>query len=158
MFRSLRRTKNATSIETAKSLLKNEKRAVLAVNGDDGYPYALPVNYIYDESTSKIYIHGAKSGHKVDSLKKNDKVCFTVYGNEEFIEGDWAPYVYSTIVYGRCRLISDMEATKAHVRELALRYYPTEEEADECMSKYINEVQLYEITIEHICGKRIHEK
>lgn len=57
---------------------------MLAVNGDDGYPFAIPVNYFYDQEQDKIYFHGAKSGHKVDALKKNDKVCFTVYGKEHF--------------------------------------------------------------------------
>lgn len=158
MFRSLRRTKREIPVEAAKALLKNEKRGVLAVNGDDGYPFAVPVNYIYDEINNKIYIHGAKSGHKVDALKKCDKVCFTVYGNEEFEEGDWAPYVSSTVVFGRCALIADAELTRSRVRELAVKYYPTEKEADEELEKYIAEVQLYEITIEHLCGKRIHEK
>ena len=43
---------------------------MLAVNGDDGYPFAIPVNYFYDQEQDKIYFHGAKSGHKVDALKK----------------------------------------------------------------------------------------
>ncbi len=76
MFRPLRRKKNAISEEAAKELLLNEKRGILAVNGDDGYPFALPVNYFYDMENGKIYFHGAKVGHKVDSLKKSDKVCF----------------------------------------------------------------------------------
>ena len=105
MFRPLRRAKRAISEEDAKQLLLTEKRGVLAVNGDDGYPFAIPLNYFYDEESGRIYFHGAKSGHKVDSLKKDDKVCFTVYGGEHFAEGEWAAYVKSVVVFGRCRLI-----------------------------------------------------
>ena len=91
MFRPMRRTKRQLSDADAKELLLREKRGIFAVNGDDGYPFAVPVNYFYDRDAGKIYFHGAKSGHKIDALKKSDKVCFTVYGNQRFVDGDWAP-------------------------------------------------------------------
>lgn len=107
MFRPLRRKKRAITDEEARELLATCKRGVFAVNGDDGYPYAIPVNYFFDAEHNKIYFHGAKAGHKVDALKRDDKVCFTVYGNEWYQDGDWAPYVMSTVVFGRCRLAND---------------------------------------------------
>lgn len=107
MFRPLRRKKRAITDEEARKLLATCKRGVFAVNGDDGYPYAIPVNYFFDAERDKIYFHGAKAGHKVDALKRDDKVCFTVYGNEWYKDGDWAPYVMSTVVFGRCRLAND---------------------------------------------------
>ena len=158
MFRPLRRSKNAISEAEARQLLKNEKRGVFAVNGDDGYPFAVPVDFYYEEEGDKIYFHGAKSGLKVDSLKRNDKVCFTVYGNEYRKEGDWAPYVQCALCYGRCRLIDDMAVTEEKLRTLALKYYPTREEVEEEMKRDISRAQLYEITIEHISGKQVHEK
>ena len=124
MFRPMRRASRAIPEEAAKHLLQQSRRGVLAVNGDNGYPFAIPVNYYYDQEHDKIYFHGAKSGQKVDALKQNDKVCFTVYGNEHFEPGDWAPYVQSTVVFGRCHLIDDAAATEARVRELGMKYYP----------------------------------
>ena len=144
MFRPMRRASRAIPEEAAKRLLQQSRRGVLAVNGDDGYPFAIPVNYFYDQEQDKIYFHGAKSGHKVDALKKNDKVCFTVYGNEHFEPGDWAPYVQSTVVFGRCRLVEDAAATEARVRELGLKYYPGREEVEKEIAKAIKGVQLYE--------------
>lgn len=158
MFRPMRRTKRAISEEAAKQLLAQSRRGVLAVNGDDGYPFAIPVNYFYDQEQGKIYFHGAKSGQKVDALKKSDKVCFTVYGNEHIEPDDWAPYVQSTVVFGRCHLIEDAAVTEAKVRELALKYYPGPEEVEKEIAKAIRAVQLYEITIEHLTGKQVHEK
>lgn len=158
MFRPMRRTNRAIPEEAAKQLLEQSRRGVLAVNGDDGYPFAFPVNYFYDRENAKIYFHGAKTGQKVDALKKSDKVCFTVYGNEHFESGDWAPYMQSTVVFGRCRLIEDAAVTEAKVRELAAKYYPSAEEIDVEVKKYIRAVQLYEITIEHLTGKQVQEK
>ena len=158
MFRPLRRKKNVISEEAAKELLLNEKRGILAVNGDDGYPYALPVNYFYDMENGRIYFHGAKAGHKVDSLKKSDKVCFTVYGNSRYKEGEWAPYTQSTVVFGRCHLIQDAAMTEEKVRTLAEKYYPDKSEIDEEIAQSIRAVQLYEITIEHLSGKQVQER
>ena len=158
MFRPLRRKSRAISDDAARDLLEHERRGVLAVNGDDGYPFALPVNYYYDRANGRIYFHGAKAGHKVDALKRSDKVCFTVYGNEHFKDGEWAPYVQSTVVFGRCHLVDDAGETEARVRELALKYYPSAEEVEHELAKDIKGVQLYEIEIEHLTGKQIQEK
>ena len=158
MFREIRKKKNAITADAAESLLEKSRRGVLAVNGDDGYPYAIPVNYFYDRNEQKIYFHGARAGHKVDALRASDKVCFTVYGNETIREEAWAPYMQSTVVFGRCRLIEDAAATEAKVRALAAKYYPSAEEIDEEVAKSIRGVQLYEITIEHLTGKQVQEK
>lgn len=158
MFRPIRRSKRAISDEAAKALLHESKRGVLAVNGDDGYPYAIPINYLYDEAAGRIYFHGAKDGHKVDSLKKCDKVCFTVFGNETIKDLEWAPYWQSTVVFGRCRLLETNEKTVEILRRIARRYYPDEATIDEAISSDIRAVQMYEIAIEHMSGKQVREK
>ena len=158
MFRPIRRTKRAIPEEAAKDLLQNEKRGIFAVNGDDGYPFAIPVNYFYDREENKIYFHGARAGHKVDALKKSDKICFTVYGNTRYEEGDWAPYTQSVVAFGRCRMVEDPVLTDRKVRELAMKYYPNVEEVDAEMERDGKAVLLYEITIEHLTGKQVHEK
>ncbi len=158
MFRPMRRSKKEISQELAEDLLKTAVRGVLAVNGDDGYPFAIPINYYYDSDAKKIYFHGAKAGHKVDSLKKDDKVCFTVYGNEHVKEGDWANTLQSVVVFGRCQLVDDPEATASHVRTLAEKYYPSTEAIDAEMKKDLPGAQLYVITIEHMTGKEVTEK
>ena len=80
MFRPMRRAKKAIPDEAAKRLLQTERRGVLAVNGDLGYPYAVPVNFLYDEAAGKLYFHGARAGHKADALRRATRVCFTVCG------------------------------------------------------------------------------
>ena len=158
MFRKMRRFKQQITDEECRKILAEEGRGVLSLFGEDGYPYGIPINYFYDPESDKIYFHGAKAGHKVDALKKDDKVCFTVYGNEKHEEGDWAPYLQSVVIFGRCHLIEDSGITEAKVRELAEKYYPTKEEIDAEIAADIKAVQLYEITIEHMSGKQIHEK
>ena len=154
----MRRTKRAISDEDARRLLEQGRRAVLAVNGDDGYPFAFPINYRFDAKANRIYFHGAEAGQKVDALRRSDKVCLTVMGNEHFEPGEWAPYVQSAVVFGRCRLVDDAAQTEAEVRRLALKYYPSADEVEKELAKYLAAVQLYEIEIEHLTGKQIQEK
>ena len=154
----MRRKKKEISQEAAKQLLHQERRGVFAVNGDDGYPYAVPVNYYYSEEGNKIYFHGAREGHKVDALKRDDKVCFTVYGNETIKEETWAPYLQSAVIFGRCRLLDDPEETLVLTRKIAEKYYPGKELIEEEIRRSGKAVQLYEISIEHLSGKEIQEK
>ena len=158
MFREMRRKKKAISTEEAKELLRFERRGVLAVNGDNGYPYAIPVNYLYEEENNRIIFHGAKAGHKIDSLKTSDKVCFTVYGNEQVKAESWAPYLQSVVVFGRCHLVQRQEDNLKLVKELAMKYYPDEKLAEEEIAVSGKGVQMFEIEIEHFSGKEIQER
>jgi uncharacterized protein len=158
MFRPIRRTKRQIDDEAAKELLRKSRRGVLAVNGDDGYPYAVPINFLYVEEDNKIYFHGAKAGHKIDALRKCDKVCFTVYGNEFIKDLEWAPYVQSTVVFGRCHLLETNVETLAMVKCFAMKYFPSEDIADKEIENSGKAMQIFEIEIEHLTGKQIQER
>ena len=158
MFRPIRKKKNEISVDKAKALLHSSRRGVLAVNGDDGYPYAIPINYLYDEENEKIIFHGAKAGHKVDALKKNDKICFTVFGNEAVKEEAWAPFLQSVVVFGRCHLVESQEDAIALVKKFAAKYYPNMDMVNEEAASSGRAVQMFEIQIEHLSGKEIQER
>ena len=134
MFRPVRRIKNALGEEATKEILRSARRGVLAVNGDGGYPYAIPINYLYDE------------------------VCFTAYGDEIIREEVWAPFMRSAVVFGRCRVIEDRAQTLILVKRLAMKYYPDERLADEEIAASGKAVRMYEIDIEHMSGKEIQER
>lgn len=156
MFRPLRRSNRQLENDKVIALLKNEKRAILAVHGENDYPYAVPINYIYDEDTNKIYFHGAGAGQKYDALMKDNKVCFTVYGNEQYKDDDWAPYMQSVIIFGKCNKVEENKLD--YLRLLAKKYYPSDEEIEKEIHLAGKIVQVFEITIDHICGKQIQEK
>lgn len=158
MFRKMRRIKNEIQTEEAKALLRNNKRAAFAVNGDDGYPYAVPINFYYDEEENRIYFHSAKTGHKMDSIRENDKVCFTTWDDGYQEKGEWFYHVTSCVVFGRAKLIEDAAVTEEKIRVLALKYYPTLQEVEDEIARDINRVQLVAIEIEHISGKHVREK
>ena len=155
MFRKIRKIKNEIDKDAVDSLLHTCRRGVLSMNGDDGYPYSIPVNYYYDEANQKIYFHGAKSGYKVDCLNRCDKVCFTIFGNESIKDLVWAPFVQSVVVFGRCHLVdTDNEVLKTFV----MKYYPSVDLVDKVIKDDSKFVQMYEISIEHKSGKQVQEK
>ena len=159
MFKPVRKKINEIDRTATEALLTSNRRGILAMNGVNGYPYAIPINYFYDNETQKIYFHGAKAGHKVDALKTSDKVCFTVYGNERIDESEsWAPYVQSVVVFGRCRLLEAGSESIDRLKEFAMKYYPDEILADEQIARNGRATQMFEITIEHMSGKQVQEK
>lgn len=157
MFRPMRRTKQEISREECVKVLTEEKRAVLSVIGDDGYPYGVPVNFWYDADADRIYFHCAKAGHKLDAMLANDKVCFTVY-NTGYRKEDWSYYVTSVIVFGRAKVMTDEALMREKIRQFGMKYYPSAEEVDEEIRKDFTRVNFIGITPEHITGKLVHEK
>ena len=158
MFREMRRAKQEVSRDVCVEILNNEKRAVLSVIGDDGYPYGIPVNFYYEEDENTIYLHGAQQGHKIDAIKNCDKVCFTTWDKGYIPEDDWAYYVTSVVAMGRAELVQDADLGVEKIRKMGIKYYPTKEEVDEEIKESMHHVQMIAIHIEHMTGKKVHEK
>ena len=158
MFRKMRRFKQELAKEECIRILKEEKRGVIAVCGDGGYPYAVPINFYYDEQAETVYFHSAKEGHKIDAIRNCSKVCFTVWDKGVPKEGDWSYYVKSVIAFGRAEELEDGEEKYEKLRLFGLKYYPTAEGVDEEIRKDGARVNLVAIRIEHMTGKQVHEK
>lgn len=158
MFRKIRKIKNEINQAEAKELLNNSRRGILAMNGDDGYPYAIPVNYFYDEAEEKIFFHGAKAGYKVDCLKSSDKVCFTIIGSEMIREEAWAPYMQSVVIFGRCQFIDDKQTAMKRLKDFAMKYYPNEDMVLNEIKADGSATQMFQIEIEYMTGKEVQEK
>ena len=124
MFREVARKNRTITYEECIEILKNEKRGVLSVIGDDGYPYGMPINHWYCEEDGKIYFHSGKTGHKIDSIKNNDKVSFCVYDKGYRNEGEWFLNINSVIVFGRAKIISDHQKAIEISRNLSYKFTP----------------------------------
>lgn len=158
MFREMRRIKQELPLDEAKKLLKENKRGVLSFNGDDNYPYSLPINYFYDDEENRIYFHGAKMGYKVDCIERNNKSCFVTYGDEELSDNGWSYYLKSVIAFGKIEIVKDQELAARKLSELASRYYPSLSEVDAAIVRSFKNVLVYYLDIEHMTCKKVHEK
>jgi nitroimidazol reductase NimA-like FMN-containing flavoprotein (pyridoxamine 5'-phosphate oxidase superfamily) len=136
MFREMARKKQMLPKEECIVILKKEMRGVLCVQGDDGYPYGLPIDHWYNEEDGKLYFHSGKAGHKIDALRKNDKVSFCVYDQGFRKDGEWALNIRSVIVFGRARIVEEREWVIDITRKLSAKYTADEEYIEEEIRKY----------------------
>jgi len=157
MFRELQRKNKQISMDECIELLRKETRGVLSVLGDDDYPYGMPMNHWYNEEDGKIYFHCGKSGHRLDALRKCNKVSFCTYDSGYREEGDWALHVKSVIVFGTIEIIDDMDTIADIARKLSYKFTQDEEYIRTEIEKYAKATLLLQLTPEHICGKQITE-
>ena len=156
MFRKMRRFKQQLSEAECLELLEKEPRGVLALLGDDDYPYAVPLDFLYRDG--KLYFHGAREGHKLDALRRHDKVSFCVMDAGFRREGEWALNIRSVIAFGRIRAMAyDEEGIEELLRELGNKYNPDPEDVERELRGAIGRVQMLELTIEHMTGKLVNE-
>ena len=157
MFRSMRRFKQQISEAECIEILKAEKRGVLSLIGDDGYPYGLPLSHFYDERDGKIYFHGAKEGHKIDAIKANPKASFCVMDKGFKEEGEWALNIKSVIAFGKISLITDIKKAEEICTRLVQKFTDDKEYLEKELQNALARVQCFEFTIEHMTGKLVKE-
>ena len=157
MFREVARKKQALDEAACIEILKSEPRGVLSVLGDDGYPYGMPMNHFYNAEDGCIYFHCGKVGHRLDALRRCDKVSFCVYDQGYRNEGEWAYNVKSVIVFGRMELIEDMEQIVRITRLLSLKFIQDEEHIRREIEQSAHRTLLMKLVPEHICGKLVNE-
>ena len=157
MFREIARKKQKLSQEECIEILKKEKRGVLSVFGEDGYPYGMPMNHYYCEEDGKIYFHSGMQGHKVDAIKANDKVSFCVYEEGCHKDGAWYLTVRSVIVFGRIREVKEDERIRDIVRRLCAKFTSDTEYVEREIKNSGCHTLYLELTPEHMTGKVVDE-
>lgn len=157
MFRDVARKKQKLTHAECISLLKNEKRGVLSVIGDDGYPYGLPINHYYNEDDGKIYFHSGKTGHKIDALGKCSKVSFCVIDSGSKNDGTWALNFRSVIVFGRTETVDNIEKAVEMSRRLSYKFTDDSEYIENEIKSFGSAVLVFALVPEHITGKRVNE-
>lgn len=158
MFREMRRSKQQMSDEAVREVLERNTSGVLAVLGDDAYPYAVPLSYVYDPGEQAIYFHCAKSGHKLDAIRAHDKVSFCVVDADDVKPAEYTTYYRSVIVFGRARVMDDPDSKLSALRLLGDRYNPGQPEAlEEEIAPRLDHLEMIELRIEHMTGKQAKE-
>jgi nitroimidazol reductase NimA-like FMN-containing flavoprotein (pyridoxamine 5'-phosphate oxidase superfamily) len=155
MFRDMRRSRQALSPEECRAILERGTSGVLALAGDDGYPYALPISYLYNGK--KLYFHCAVTGHKIDAIRRCEKASFCVIDQDKIVGEKYTTYFRSVIAFGRARLLEGEEKF-APLVQLCEKYWPghldvTEPKAAAALER----VGLIELTMEHVTGKQAAE-
>lgn len=157
MFRELARKKQQLPQEECIALLQKERRGVLSVLGDDGYPYGMPMNHYYNEQDGCIYFHCGRNGHRMDALRRCEKVSFCVYNGGERAPDEWALCVKSVIVFGRVEIVEEPTAIREITMALSLKFTQDEEYIRQEIEQYAKETLLLRLLPENMCGKTVKE-
>ena len=157
MFREMLRKKQQLPEKECIDILKTELRGVLSVLGDDDYPYGMPINHYYNEEDGKIYFHSGMKGHKVDALKRHDKVSLCVYDQGYRREGEWALNIKSVIVFGTIEFIEDRETIYRISAELSRKFTKDENYIQKEIDRSGPRTLMFALTPQYITGKLVNE-
>ncbi len=157
MFRDISRKNQRLELPQIISILNNEKRGVLSVNGENGYPYGLPINFWYNEENGYVYFHSGKKGHKIDAINSDNRVSFCVYDKGFKNNGEWALNISSVIIFGKIHIVEDFEKSVEIFRCLSLKFTSDTEYIDSEIHKFAEATLCYELRPEHITGKIVNE-
>ena len=156
MFRAMRRKRQAQSPEACAAILARGTSGVLALSGDDGYPYAVPLSYVYDGGA--IYFHCAREGHKLDAIRRETKASFCVIDRDEVVPQEYTTYFRSVIAFGRARVLEEETEKRQALEKLAARYSPAYPQGREReIDRLFQQVCMIELTVEHMTGKEAVE-
>ncbi len=157
MFREMRRKGQALPVAACVEILERGTSGVLALSGDGGYPYAVPISYVYHDG--KLYFHCARSGHKIDAIARSDKASFCVIDQDQVIPEKYTTYFRSVIAFGRIRVLEDDAAKRAAIERLAVKYAPDDnvDNRARAIEREWKPLCMLEMVIEHMSGKQAVE-
>lgn len=151
MFRKMRRFAQQMATEECVQVLQRVSSGVLALEGDDGYPYAVPLNFVYHDG--RLSFHCAVEGHKLDAIARNEKGSFCVVDQDEVVPERYTTAYRSVIAFGRLRVLEDEEKREA-IERLTARYVPDNEAQNRRETEgWLDRLCMLEMRIEHMTGK-----
>lgn len=156
-FRKMRRNRQQLNLAECEEILDRNMSGVLSVLGDNGYPYAVPLSYIYLDG--KLYFHCAKQGHKLDAIKSCPKVSFCIIDQDLIVPREYTTYFRSVILFGKAKIMEDETEIRYAADKLAEKYAPedTETNRKNTIEKESARLCMVQIEIEHITGKAAKE-
>ena len=133
-------------------LLKRGDHATLSVQGDDGYPYATPVNYIVVHD--KVYLHSAPYGYKIQCLERNPKCCFSAIVSTRIIPEKITAAYESVILTGQAVFVEDRAEKQAALEAFVTQKHPGYEEIGfQMIAKQIDKTAVLRLDPVALTGK-----
>lgn len=162
MFREMRRKKQLLTEKESTEILMRGSFGVLSLSGDGGYPYSVPLNYVYcpgrqthqPHRNDKIFFHSANSGHKIDAIRNSPKASFCVTAESTVIPAEYTTYYQSVIVFGEIRILEEDSEKRAAIEQLAQKYAPGDVSGRNlAIEQSWKNFCILELTPHHITGK-----
>ena len=155
--REMRRSAQRLPQEECEAILERNSSGVLAVTGDGGWPYAVPLSYAFADGA--LFFHCAKTGCKLDAIRADERACFTVIDRDEVVPEEYTTYYKSVIAFGRARVIEDGAQMLAAIEVLAKKYHPTDSPQGRkaAIEKDFSRLTMIRLDVEWMTGKQARE-
>lgn len=157
MFPEMRRKKQQLGLEETEQILLRGTSGVLSVYGPEGYPYGVPLSYVYRDG--KLYFHCAKKGTKLSCIEKNAKASFTVIDLDRVVPEEYTSYFRSVMAFGTIRILEQDPEKWSAMEALGRKYYPgdTQEGLEQAIRREWAPLTVMEMEIDHMTGKEAIE-
>ena len=155
-MREMRRFKQALTPQECAAVLERNTAGVLALTGDGGCPYAVPLSYVWLDG--RVYFHFALAGHKLDAVRADGRASFCVVDQDQIVPEEYTTYYRSVIVFGRARVVDSPEGKRHAIEALCGKYCPGLPEAmaaeiDGSWERFL----MVELVPERVTGKQARE-
>lgn len=156
-FRDMRRFRQQLSREECEAILLRGTSGVLAVTGDGGWPYSVPLSYVYEGGA--LLFHCATAGHKLDALRRDGRASFCVIDQDTVLPEKYTTAYRSVVVFGRVTILEEESELRRGGEALGRKYYPqgTPEELEKEISGSLGRMCLLRMDISHMTGKEGRE-
>lgn len=156
-MQEMRRNRQALSPEDCAAVFRRGTSGVLALEGLDGYPYAVPLSYCYQEGA--LIFHCARSGHKLEAIRRCPKASFCVIDQDQVVPEEYTTYFRSAIAFGTVRVLEDPAELRSAVEALADRYAPelSADYRNGYIDRELDALCMLKLEIAHMTGKEAKE-
>ena len=152
MFREMRRRGQQLTHEECIQVLNRGTSGVLAVLGDEGYPYAVPLSYAYEDGV--LWFHGALTGHKIDAIEGCPKVSFCVIDKDDVVPEQLTTVYRSVIVFGKAYVLDDERKIAQGTRIIGKKYLPgMADRVEGEIAQSMPRLTVIRMDVEHMTGK-----
>jgi hypothetical protein len=128
----------------------------MAMVDEQGFPYVVPMNFGYE--ADYIYFHSSPKGKKIDSLKKNPRVCISFSADEklkwvnEEVACSWGMQYKSVLAKGTVEFIDDYDAKEEALKVIMKNYSDIDFKFN---APAVKDVMVFRVKIEKLEGRAL---
>ena len=157
MWHEMRRKRQELDRLTVMKILDRATSGVLALQGNEEYPYAVPISYVRDGDC--LYFHSARTGHKLEAIRQNPRASFCVIDQDEVIPETYTTAFGSVIVFGTIEILEEEAEKRRGIELLGRKYAPDQAEThlQEEIRREWPALSVLRMRIDHATGKEAIE-
>lgn len=152
MQKPMRKGNLQVSPQRAFEILESAEYGFLSTISEDGSPYCIALSHTLLDKA--IYFHCAVQGHKIDNIRRDNRVCYTVVGRTKVVPSEFTMEYESAVVFGRAEIIDDKQEKLCAMLKICEKFSSEFlNKAEAIILQAMDRMLIGKITVECITGK-----